>query len=321
MKRFTLFLAACALAAVLALELASGGAPLAFALEKAPFALSLAIAAGLSLACLVFGAATGDYSWVDRLWSIVPVVYAWIYAARGGFCLASVIAALLVTLWGARLTANFARRGGYSGMEDYRWSALRGGITNPLLWQLFNALFICAFQLGLMALFTSPLGRLGEGRVGPLFVLAAVLALLFLAYETRADAQQWEFHNRKAALLEGGPGVAKRDSDHATRDIDPATRDIEAEQGFRSSGLFRLSRHPAYFGELGFWWSVYLLCAAGSGSLFHASVAGALVLTLLFVGSVRFTESLSAAKYPGYEDYRARTSAVIPWFPRRGATG
>ena len=99
-------------------------------------------------------------------------------------------------------------------------------------------------------------------------------------------------------------------------------RDFEAEQGFRSTGLFRLSRHPAYFGELGFWWSVFLLCAIGSGAgLLHWSAAGAAVLTALFAGSTRFTESLTAAKYPFYEAYRRRTSAVVPWVPRRDATG
>jgi steroid 5-alpha reductase family enzyme len=87
--------------------------------------------------------------------------------------------------------------------------------------------------------------------------------------------------------------------------------------GFRSSGLFRLSRHPAYFGELGFWWSIYLLCAVGSGTFIHWSGAGALALTALFVGSTRFTESLSAAKYPAYAEYRRTTSAVVPWFKKR----
>jgi len=33
----------------------------------------------------------------------------------------------LVILWGARLTFNFARKGGYArGGEDYRWAVLRG---------------------------------------------------------------------------------------------------------------------------------------------------------------------------------------------------
>ncbi len=36
--------------------------------------------------------------------------------------------ALLILLWGARLTFNFARKGGYSGTEDYRWPVLRASM-------------------------------------------------------------------------------------------------------------------------------------------------------------------------------------------------
>ena len=43
---------------------------------------------------------------------------------------------------------------------------------------------------------------------------------------------------------------------------------------------------------------------------------GAVLLTLLFIGSTLFTESLSAAKYPEYANYRRRTSMLIPWPPR-----
>jgi steroid 5-alpha reductase family enzyme len=41
------------------------------------------------------------------------------------------------------------------------------------------------------------------------------------------------------------------------------------------------------------------------------------LLTLLFVGSTRFTESISAARYPEYAAYQARTSALVPRPPRR----
>ena len=41
------------------------------------------------------------------------------------------------------------------------------------------------------------------------------------------------------------------------------------------------------------------------------------LLTLLFVGSTRFTESISRSRYPSYEEYQKTTSAVIPWFPAR----
>ena len=57
-----------------------------------------------------------DHSWVDRLWSIVPVAYVWIFAASAGLSnLRLDVMAVLVTLWGIRLTFNFARKGGYRG--------------------------------------------------------------------------------------------------------------------------------------------------------------------------------------------------------------
>jgi steroid 5-alpha reductase family enzyme len=174
-----------------------------------------------------------------------------------------------------------------------------------LLWQLFNAAFICAFQLAVIALFTSPLGLLPAGAAAarPWAIIAsAALCLAFLAYETEADREQWAFQERKASRGTASEGKGGADE--------------ETERGFRSSGLFRLSRHPAYFGEIGFWWSIYLFCALGSGIAFHWSAAGAAALTALFVGSTRFTESISAAKYPAYREYQAGTSAILPWFPR-----
>ena len=72
--------------------------------------------------CWIASLITKDTSWVDRIWSIVPVAYVWIFA---GFAIGAgedagrlVLMAVLVTAWGARLTFNFARKGGYTGMED-----------------------------------------------------------------------------------------------------------------------------------------------------------------------------------------------------------
>ena len=280
MKRMVVFAAAGELACVLSLALASGGNIAAYIAKAEPFAVTLALAAGLAATCFAFGLATGDYSWVDRIWSVAPVLFAWIFAARGGFTLRADLAALLVTLWGIRLTRNFARRGGYSGTEDYRWSVLRARIASPMAWQAFNAAFICSAQLGVIALFSAPLGLLVDRRsvLFSGFPVASILPLAFLAYETEADREQWEFHLGKAAGAVG--------------------------EGFCRTGLFRLSRHPAYFGELGFWWSLYLLCALGSPSLLHWSAAGLIALTALFVGSTSFTEPLSAQKYPTYAEYQ-----------------
>jgi steroid 5-alpha reductase family enzyme len=40
------------------------------------------------------------------------------------------------------------------------------------------------------------------------------------------------------------------------------------------------------------------------------------LLTLLFVGSTIFTESITKSKYPEYAGYQATTSMIVPWFPR-----
>jgi steroid 5-alpha reductase family enzyme len=304
MKRLGAFAAASIVVILLALG-AFGG--FLHGWSSSAFHAVIAVALALALVSFVFGRITGDYSWVDRLWSVAPVAFAWIYAGAGGWTFRSVLAASLVTVWGLRLSFNFARRGGYTGTEDYRWAVLRDRITHPLAWQAFNALFICLFQIGVLVLFTTPIARIAaaaDHTASPAFALALILALFFLVYETTADSQQWRFQNAKAAYR---AALARGE-----RPEDP-TGDLE--RGFRTTGLFALSRHPNYFGELGFWWSVYLAGCAGGG-IVHWTAAGAVALTAVFVGSTTFTEEISAAKYPDYRRYRSTTSAVIPWFKR-----
>jgi steroid 5-alpha reductase family enzyme len=258
-----------------------------------PLLLVVLIAAAVCAFCWIASLITRDNSWVDRLWSIVPVVYVWVFAAAAG--LADIrldVMAALVTLWGARLTFNFARKGGYSGHEDYRWPVLRARMS-PWQFQVFNLLFIVLYQNAILVLIALPALTAFEhpGGFGPLDVLLMIAFLGLLAGETIADQQQWEFHRRKAA------GAA-------------TTR-------FLTTGLFRFSRHPNFFFEQAQWWVLFLFGAVAAGSLLQWTVLGALLLTLLFVGSTRFTESITRSKYPEYAEYQKTTSAVVPWPPRR----
>jgi steroid 5-alpha reductase family enzyme len=280
-----------------------------------PVLVVATLAGGFVVASYLLSAVTGDYSWVDRLWSTAPVAFAWIYAVRAGFSFAPTVAALLVTLWGARLTYNFARRGGYTTMEDYRWPILRERIDHPVLWQLFSLLFISCFQVSLFVLFTLPVYRLATIALPvpvPIVGAFAIAFLLFLAYETIADQQQWTFQNMKHGFVSSDdpPAWLGAEADEARVNLEADIR-----RGFLTHGLFGLSRHPNYFGELMVWWTLYLLAAAAGGSLVDASALGALLLTVLFVGSTVFTESISASRYPEYREYQRRTSAIVPWIP------
>jgi len=263
-----------------------------------PLLVAVIVAAAVSAFCWVASLITKDTSWVDRIWSVVPVVYVWIFAGAAGLGDPRlVLMAVLVTLWGARLTFNFARKGGYTGMEDYRWAILRERMS-PAAFQAFNIGFIVLFQNALLLLIALPaLTALENPRaLGALDILLAALFLVCLVGETVADQQQWRFQERKRAEIEAGR---------------------EPEVRFVQRGLWSVSRHPNFFFEQAQWWLVFLMGAAAAGTVLVWTGVGAVLLTALFIGSTIFTESITRSRYPEYAAYQARVSAVVPWFPRR----
>jgi steroid 5-alpha reductase family enzyme len=256
------------------------------------------VVAGVCVAVWVTSLATREHSWVDRIWSIVPIAYVAIFAAKAGFDDVRLDLMLgLVVLWGARLTFNFARKGGYApGGEDYRWAVLRDRMPR-WQFQLFNLFFITIYQNVLLLLITLPAytALRHGGNIGVLDIAATVVFLACLFGETVADQEQWTFQ------------AWKRDEIAAGRDPRPR---------FVQTGLFQYSRHPNFFFEQAQWWVIFAFGAIAAGSVAQWTVAGAVLLTLLFVGSTRFTESISLSRYPEYADYQDTTSTVVPWFPK-----
>lgn len=245
----------------------------------------------LSAVCWALSVILSDYSIVDRLWSIIPVYYAVVIAFLDGG-VRTTVAAVLISMWGIRLTYNFYRKGGYviGHGEDYRWAEVRSWMS-PFLFQVFNLIFIAVYQNILLAFLTLPLyvSQQSSTAFNLLDLLASVLILLCLIGETVADQQQWNFQ------------VSKKKK--------------KSSKGFLTSGLFRYSRHPNWFFEISIWWGVYLYSIAALGQVLNPSIIGAVLLTLLFQGSVWITEMLSLRKYPEYAVYQRETSKLIPWFP------
>lgn len=144
-----------------------------------------------------------NYSQIDKLWSIMPMIYSWTVVALSGYSSRGVLMAVLVTIWGVRLTYNFGRKGGYSwrfwtGEEDYRWAVLRQNplLASPVGWFLFNLFFISFYQTFLILGFTLPMILIVEETPSPLVSLdhvAAFLMLSFILLESLADNQQWAF--------------------------------------------------------------------------------------------------------------------------------
>lgn len=90
---------------------------------------------------------------------------------------------------------------------------------------------------------------------------------------------------------------------------------------FVSSGLWRWSRHPNYFGELLVWWGIFVICVPFLHGLALLTVLGPIFITLLllFVSGIPLLEKSAEARFgadPEYRDYRRRTSVLVP-LPRR----
>jgi steroid 5-alpha reductase family enzyme len=253
----------------------------------------------------VVGEISKNYSQVDKVWSIAPMIYVWFFTYNSDFNSRMVIMSILVTIWGIRLTYNFARKSGYSiyfwkGEEDYRWKILKERVpvfNIKIIWSLFNFLFICTYQMGLIFLFTLPILAAWQGQNSPIGitdVLISIGMLVFILIEAIADNQQYKFQTTKYELINNNKKL---------------TGDFK--KGFLTNGLWSISRHPNFASEQLIWITFYLFSITSTGIYFNWSITGCILLIILFYNSANYTESISEKKYSDYKNYKQNVPMFI----------
>ena len=169
-------------------------------------------------------------------------------------------------------------------------------LNTRLGWTAFNLLFISFYQnfLLLSLAFPALYSALSPASLGLLDLLISVTFLLLVLVETLADNQQEDFQNEKHRQLRS-----------------QKTADYPYSLGFVSWGLFSISRHPNYLAEQLLWVVFYLFTIPATGDLVNISLAGPVLLILLFQGSTLLSESITGGKYPKYSQYRATVPRFI----------
>jgi steroid 5-alpha reductase family enzyme len=256
--------------------------------------------AAATLFVWLVGLALRNSSVYDPYWSVAPPVIAIVWAGLPGVRLtpAIVLTIAVILLWSLRLTGNWALRWTGFDREDWRYAAYRR--NGPVVWHLANLFGIhlmptllvfagmvpVCFALDAQAVSSQETSSLA---LSPLAILGAAAAVAAVAIEWIADFQMDRFRKR-----EGTSG------------------------GFVDEGLWKYSRHPNYFGEVLFWWSLWAM-QAGIAPTPHLFVGtGAILITLLFLFvSVPMMERRNLATRPGYADYKRKVSMLVPFF-RRG---
>ena len=259
---------------------------------------------GAATYCFIAGELTKNYSQVDRLWSTIPIVYCWYFTYASGMDERLILMSTLVSIWGIRLSFNFARKGGFSllpwkGAEDYRWEILQRDVPAlkmKLNWSLFNFFFISFYQMGLIFLFSLPIlsAWQGDSEMTNKDLLLAAVMLFLIIIQTIADEQQHKFQTKKYKLIRENKELFGN-----------------YKKGLIDTGLWKFSRHPNYTCEQLIWITFYFFSVSATGEFLYWSVIGCLLLVLLFYFSAKFSEGISSKKYPEYKDYQKNTPMFI----------
>ena len=244
-----------------------------------------------TLVIYIFSRVSGNSSFYDPYWSLAPmaIVIFWSFAVLPavGIGIRQMIVIILVFIWGLRLTLNWSSQWQGLGHEDWRYSEYRkryGGwfwLIDLIGIELMPTAIVF---LGCLSLY--PALASGNAPWGIMDIPAVLVTLGAIVIETTADEQMKKFSREP----------------HPTGQI-------------MQRGLWAYSRHPNYFGEIMFWWGLYLFVLAANPH-FWWTVIGPLVITLLFLTvSIPLMDKRSLVRRPGYAEHMKKVSVLIPWLP------
>ena len=234
-----------------------------------------------------FGLLYENVSVYDPYWSVFPPVAFLLWAFYTGVWSLPVILLLIASwYWGWRLTRNGVITFKGIGHEDWRYTKYRS--LHPVLFHLINffglnmvpTLVVFAAMLPGLKLYENPLSFKFTSAVSfGLLFLGFVICLIAPTIQLIADKQSHDF---RAAH----PGEVC------------------------NVGLWKHGRHPNYFGEILFWWGIWIMYVPFGGIDWF--ILGPIAMTALFLGiSIPLMEQRQLANKPGYAEYRRQTRILI----------
>ena len=221
-------------------------------------------------------------AFISPFWSAITIYGPHLWSER------LILLAILVTIWGFRLGVHIMFRN-WGKPEDFRYAVWRkqyGSIWwYRSFWQVFvfQGVLVWILSAPLIATVTNP----GSLEWIVLDGFGFLVWLVGFFFEAVGDWQLMLFRE------------------------DPANRGK-----LLTTGLWRYTRHPNYFGEAAQWWGFWLLaCSAGN----YWTLFSPLLMTflLLYISGVRLLEKSLKETKPGYEEYVRQTSEFFPLPPLR----
>ncbi|MBR3945652.1 MAG: DUF1295 domain-containing protein, partial [Bacteroidales bacterium] len=217
----------------------------------------------------------------DPYWSVFPPVAFLLWCFFTNTWSLPVILILVASwYWGIRLTRNWVITFHGIAHEDWRYTKYRES-QHPVVFHLINFF--------------------GLNMVPTLVVFAAMLPGLML-YETAETANVITWIGLVVCLASATIQLIADKQIHDFRDAHPGQ--------YCTVGLWKHGRHPNYFGEVQFWWGIWIMYASLNG--FNWFILCPIAMTALFLGiSIPLMEKRQLQNKPGYAEYRKKTRILI----------
>ncbi len=249
----------------------------------------LIIDIAMTLVIYFFSVIFKNSSIYDPYWSVIPIVLS-IYSSwiLGEFHAQNLVMIVLISVWGIRLTINFFKTFKNLNTQDWRYDHFKNKF--PKLWPLINLTGIHLFPT--LIVFTCMLSIFEfmktstKEMLNVSSIIAIIIIITAIVIETIADHQMHNFLK------------------------------VRKNNELINVGLWKRSRHPNYFGEILFWWGIYLLMLSLNDNMWVLFL-GPMLNTLMFVFiSVPLAEKRQIKKNPAYLEYKKTTNTFL-LFPKK----
>ena len=216
------------------------------------------------------------------------------FIANNEINIRQIIVTLLVFIWALRLaTYVYIRNRGKP--EDYRYQAMRRRWKTNIVLKSFIrvylfqgiVIFIVSFPVWFINIINNYSVESFLDFFGITLWLGGIIWLTGFLFETIGDYTLYKFLQKP-----------------------------ENKGEVMDRGVWKLSQHPNYFGEVTQWWGIYVI-ALGAPFGF-ITILGPIFITYMIikVSGIRLLDKRFESDEK-YADYKKRTSVFFPWFPKK----
>ncbi len=221
----------------------------------------------------------------DPFWHVAPIPIVFYIADQSSLTNLEINLVLSAFLfWALRLTYNWFLNWSNLNHEDFRYINLK---NNNKFFAFINDLFgihlipTLIVNISLYPIYVA----LTSNNLNNLVYIGFILIIVAVTIQYISDTQMRDFR-----------------------------KDVNNLGKTMKHGLWKYSRHPNYFGEVSFWFGIYIFALASGSSAIWLLACPILMLALFVFISCPMMDNRSLIKRSDYKDYMDRTPQLFMWF-------